>query len=175
MKICIVFIAGALMLSAVGATAQQRLKIGYVNGARIQNESVLALRFAERMKKEFGPREKQILDLQSQIAAARERLEKEKTALPPSDLQARGREIAVMMQRSDQMALSLAEDLEQRKNEEVAKIIDEARSVINAIAEAGNFDLILQQAVYGSPRIDITDQVIKELAKRAGAASGPGK
>jgi outer membrane protein len=36
--------------------------------------------------------------------------------------------------------------------------------VVQDIATAEKFDLILQDAVYISPRIDITDQVIKALA-----------
>lgn len=168
MKIRSAILAIALTLSMIGASAQERTKIGYVNGARIQNESVPALRIMEALKKDFAPREKQILELQKEIAVAREQFDKERAKLPPSEQQAKGRAIAAMMQRSDQMALSLGEELEQRKSEELAKIVNEANLVIKAIAEAGKFDLILQQATYGSPGIDITNQVLKELARRAG-------
>jgi len=170
MMIRSVFTAIALMLLAFSAAAQERTKIGFVNGARIQNESVPALRIMEALKKEFAPREKQILDLQKQIAAAREKFDKERTKLPPSEQQSRGREIAAMMQRSDQMALAMGEDLEQRKSEELAKIVKEANLVIKSIAEAGKYDLIVEQAIYGSSAIDITNQVLKELAKRSGVA-----
>lgn len=169
MKIHSVCFAIVLMLSAVSAAAQERTKIGYVNGARIQNESVPAVRVMEALKKEFSPREKTILELQKEIAVLREKFDKERNSLPPAELQSRGNAIAAMMQRSDQMALGLSEDLEQRKGEELAKIVNEANVVIKAIAEAGKFDLILQQAIYGSPGIDITNQVLKELARRAGA------
>lgn len=163
------------MLLAFSAAAQDRPKIGIVNGARIQNESVPAQRVLESLKKEFAPREKLILDLQKEIAAAREKFEKERNSLPPAELKTRGSAIAAMMQRSDQLAIALGEDLEQRKSEELAKIVNDANLVIKAIAEAGKFDLILQQAIYGSAGIDITNQVLKELAKRAGAARDSGK
>jgi len=42
--------------------------------------------------------------------------------------------------------------------------------VIKGIAEAGKYDLIVQQAIYSSNAIDITPQVLKELAKRSAAA-----
>lgn len=175
MKLRCAYFAIALMLLASGAAAQDRIKIGFVNGARIQNESAPAVRAMEALKKEFAPREKQILELQKQIAATREKFDKERKSLPPAEQQTRGSAIAAMMQRSDQMALSLAEDIEQRKSEESAKIINETNSVIKAIAEAGKYDLILQQAIYGSPAIDITNQVLKELAKRLGTTRDPGK
>ena len=56
------------------------------------------------------------------------------------------------------------EDLNQRRNEELAAVLDKANKVIKQIAEQQHYDLIVQEAVYVSPRIDITDQVLKALA-----------
>jgi outer membrane protein len=36
--------------------------------------------------------------------------------------------------------------------------------VIKQIAEKEKFDFILQEAVYASPRVDITERVLKALA-----------
>jgi outer membrane protein len=58
------------------------------------------------------------------------------------------------------------EDLNQRRNEELAQVVEQANRVINQIAEQEKFDLILQDAVYRSPRIDITDKVIKALESK---------
>ena len=51
---------------------------------------------------------------------------------------------------------------------EARSCYEEATAAIKAVAEAGKYDLILQQATYARPGIDITDQVLKEMAKRAG-------
>jgi len=56
------------------------------------------------------------------------------------------------------------EDLNLRRNEELAALFERANKVIRGIAEAEKFDLILQEAVYRSPRIDITDKVLKALS-----------
>jgi outer membrane protein len=45
-------------------------------------------------------------------------------------------------------------------------VIDRANKEIQKIAETEKFDLILQEAVYISPRLDITDKVIKALADK---------
>ena len=45
-------------------------------------------------------------------------------------------------------------------------MLERANRVIKQIAEAEKFDLILQEAVFRSPRIDITDKVIKALADK---------
>ncbi|MFL6663985.1 MAG: OmpH family outer membrane protein, partial [Rhizobacter sp.] len=55
------------------------------------------------------------------------------------------------------------EDLNQRKNEELASVVERANKVIKQIFEAEKYDLILQEAVFAGPRADITDKVIKAL------------
>ena len=55
------------------------------------------------------------------------------------------------------------EDLNQRRNEELAQVLERANRVIRQIAEQEKFDIIFQDAVFASPRIDITDKVIKAL------------
>ena len=45
-------------------------------------------------------------------------------------------------------------------------MLERANKVIQQIAEAEKYDLILQEAVYRSPRIDITDKVLKALADK---------
>ena len=161
-----VLVGGTLMLCAAGAAAQET-KIGYVDTRRIESESVPFVRAMDALKKEFAPREKQILELQKQISADKERFDKERDKLPAAELQSRANAIAAMMRKSDQMAYGMAEDLEKRKNERLSKLIEEVNAAIKSIAEAGKFDLILQQATYARSGIDITDQVLKEMAKRA--------
>ena len=55
------------------------------------------------------------------------------------------------------------EDLNQRRNEELAQVLERANRVIRSIAEQRKYDLIVQEAVYVNPRIDITDEVLKAL------------
>ena len=160
-------VAGALMLVAMCAAGQDT-KVGYVNAGRVENEAPQFVRAIEALKKEFAPVEKQILDLQKQISAEQERLEKERAKLSPAEFQSRSMAIGGMMRKSDQMAYAMAEDLDRRKLERSAKLYEEVSVAIKAVAEAGKFDLILQQATYARPGIDITDQVLKELARRAG-------
>ena len=160
-------IAGALTLVAMCA-AGQGTRIGYVNSVRIESEAPQFVRAIEALKKEFAPLEKQILELQKQISAEQERVEKEREKLSPAEYQSRRAAIGSMMRKSDQMAYAMAEDLDRRKIERSAKLYEEANAAIKAVAEAGKFDLILQQATYARPGIDITDQVLKELARRAG-------
>jgi len=151
-------------------SAAQETRIGYIDTRRIENESALSVRALEAMKKEFTPREQQIIEFQKQITADKERFDKERDKLPQAELQSRANALTGMMRKSDQMTLALSEDIERRRREILGKLSSEARAAVKAVAEAGKFDLVLEQATYIRPGMDITDQVLKEMAKRSGAA-----
>lgn len=167
-------IAIVLMMLATHVAAQG-LKIGYVNGFRLEKESALTAPEVERMKTEFASRERQLQELQKQGLDLQGELEKEALTMTPADNQAKQKRLAALAQQFEQLKRSLAEDLEVRKNEARARFMAETGAIIKAIAEAGNYDLILEQAVYSASQLDITDQVLKEMAKRAAPAPGRGK
>ena len=56
------------------------------------------------------------------------------------------------------------EDLNLRQNEENAAIIEKANKAIKQLAENEKYDLSVQDVVWVSPRLDITDKVIKALS-----------
>src|SRR5262249_39230169 len=155
----------ALALTTTAAVAQEP-KIGYVDTRRIETESLPFQRAMEAMKKEFAPREQQIVELQKQINADKERFDKEREKLSQDQLQNRANALSNAMRKSDQMVAALGEDIDRRKRELLGKLLGEATAAVKAVAEANNFDLVLQQATYIRPGIDITDLVLKEMAKR---------
>ena len=164
-------IAIILMMLATHVAAQS-LKIGYVNGFRIEKESALTAPEIEQMKKEFAPREQQLQELQKQGLDLQGELEKEALTMTTADKQARQKRLAALVQQFEQLQRSVAEDLAVRKNEARGRFVAEASAIIKTIAEAGKYDLILEQAVYSSSGLDITDQVLREMAKRAASAPG---
>jgi outer membrane protein len=162
----------ALILFALIATAAsaQSTKIGYVNVLRIENESALAKQSMDLLRKEFAPREQQLAEMQKQGNALQAELEKNAATMPLGERQAKEKRITAMLQQYQQMQRSMAEDFEVRKRESFGGFLSEVNGIIKNIAEAGKYDLIVQQAVYNSGATDITEEVMKELAKRAAAA-----
>lgn len=153
----------------------QPLKIGYVNGLRVESESAMTKRAVEQLKKEFASREQQLQELQKQGAALQSELEKDGPKMQPADKQAKEKRLAALAQQFEQQQRSYVEDVEVRQREFRAQVLGEINAIIKIIAEAGKFDLIVQQAIYSSSQIDVTDQVLKEMAKRAGGATPPAK
>jgi len=163
------FIAGALTLAAVLGHAQG-IKIGFVDAPRLERDSVQGRRLVETLKREFDPRQQEIVALQAQIADERARFDAERSTLERAQLIARGNAIAAMMKKSDRMVMAVREDIQRRRNEIAVDFLKDARAAIESVAKAGDFDLVVQEAKFNSTRIDITDQVLAEMARRAGAA-----
>jgi len=158
----------ATLLLAVAGAAAQRLKIGFVNTDRIEAESVLATRADAAMKAEFAPRERQIVELQKRIKADQDRYEQGKATMPPAELKILGESIAKRMRESDQLVYAMSADINLRRKGLSAKLVAETTATIKAIAEEGKYDLVVNNAIYAGSAIDLTDRVLKELARRAG-------
>lgn len=165
MKTYSLILMAALTLFAASAAAQG-VKVGVVSLARIERESPSARRVAETLNAEFESRNRQLQELQKKIAAAQNRLQKEGVTMSPSEREAMGREVTDMMRKSDQTLRALSEEYELRRRELIVKVIEEARAAIKAVAEAEKYDLVLQEAAFARPSVDITDRVLKEMAKR---------
>lgn len=58
---------------------------------------------------------------------------------------------------------ALNEDMVMRREEALKQLVDKANAAIRRIAEAEKFDLVFLEAAYASPRIDLTEKVIKAL------------
>lgn len=141
------------------------LKIGFVNTERIFRDSALSIKAQKKLEKEFTSREQ---DIQKQVKQSRDlqaSLEKEALTMPESERAKKEREIANLNRDIQRTQRELREDLNQRKNEEFAAIHEKARAAILDIAKKESFDLIVENAVYAGPRVDITDKVLKALER----------
>ena len=159
--------AGLMALMVQGASAQE-LRIGYVNRERVLRDATPAKAAQAKLEAEFGKREKELEDTQARIKAAADRLDKDAPTLPESERARRQRDLVDQDREFQRRRREFQEDANQRKNEELAALIDRAQKVIKQIAEQDKYDLIIEEAVYFSPRVDITDKVIKALNASGG-------
>jgi outer membrane protein len=151
-----------LALAAAGAQAQE-LKIGYVNSDRVLRDAVPAKAAQAKLEAEFSKRDKELNDLAVRLKSAADKLEKDAPTLAESERSRRQRELVDQDREIQRKRREFQEDLNQRKNEELASVVERANKVIKQIFESEKYDLILQEAVFAGPRADITDKVIKAL------------
>jgi outer membrane protein len=165
------FPAALLAIASLGAAAQApaqpvMMKIGYVNTERILRDAAPAMAAQRKIEAEFQKRDQELARLADQLKKMQDDIEKNAVTMSESQRRAREREFGESNREFQRKQREFREDLNQRRNEELARVVEQANRVINQIAEQEKFDLILQDAVYRSPRIDITDKVIKALESK---------
>jgi outer membrane protein len=164
-------IAAVLALAAASAVATaQELKIGYVNSERVLREAAPAKAAQTKLEAEFGKRDRELNELAQRLKAAAEKLDKDAPTLSEAERTRRQRELVEQDRDLQRKRREFQEDLNQRKNEELASVVERANRVIKQIFDQEKYDLIVQEVVFAGPRVDITDKVIRALN-----GTGPGR
>lgn len=164
MKLAGTLAACCLAVAWNAAGAQETAKIGFVNTERILRDAVPAKSAQQKLEQEFSRRDKELQEMSARLKSLGERLERDAAVLSDSDRQRRQREFAEVEKEFQRKQREFREDLNQRRNEELAQVIEKANRVIRQIAEQEKYDVILQEAVFASPRVDITDKVLRALS-----------
>ena len=158
----------ASLLSSVfvgGAVAAEPLKVGYVNTQRIFRDAPAAVKAAKKIEGEFAKRDQDLQRMAKQLQSMQENLEKNSVTMSENDRRTKEREFGDLSRDFQRKQREFREDLNLRQNEENAAVIEKANKAIKQIADSDKYDLILQDVVWVSPKLDITDKVIKALTE----------
>jgi len=165
----LIHVAGAALIAAMSipVLAQgSEYKIGFINSERLFREAAPAKRAQQKLEKEFAARDAEIQKLSKQVRDQQTVLEKDSVTMPEAERRDKERDLANKNRDLQRMQREFREDLNLRRNEELSAVQERANKVIQQIAVDEKFDAIIQDVVYASPRIDITDRVIKALADK---------
>jgi len=151
----------ASLASAAGETPEVR--IGIVNTERILRDSAPAKAAEAKLKQEFVKRDEELQKLAVRLKDVTEKLERDAAILAESERTKRQREAADLDRELQRRQREFREDVNQRKNEELAQVVERSRKVIRQVAEQEKYDLVVEDAIYFNARIDITDKVLRAL------------
>lgn len=147
---------------AVPAQAQD-FRAGFVNTDRIFREANTAKAAQTRLEQEFSRRDKELIEQGNALKTATEKFEREAPTLSESQRTTRQRQLVEQDRDFQRKRREFQEDLNARKSEELAQVLERANKVVKQVAETEKYDVILQEAVYINPKHDITDKVLKAL------------
>ncbi len=156
-------LAAAALFSPVLPALAQDLKIGYVNSERVLREATPAKAAQAKLEAEFSKRERELTDAATRLKTAADKLDKDGPTLAENERTRRQRELVEQDRDLQRKRREFQEDLNQRRNEELATVVERANRVIRQIFESEKYDVILQEVVFASARVDITDKVIRVL------------
>lgn len=157
-------LVGALLVGATLPVFAAELKIGFVNTERIFREAVPSVKAQKKLEQEFSSRDANLQKMAKQVRDLQAQLEKEAVTMPEAERRNKERDLANLTRDYQRIEREYREDLNLRKNEELTAVQERANRVIKHIAESEKYDLILQDAVFVSEKLDITEKVLKSLA-----------
>jgi len=157
-------IAAALALAVSGSAWAKELKVGFVNSAMLIDKAPQAEAARVQLEKEFSARERELVDNQKAALALEQKLSREGAAMSEAERSRQERELNRSMRDLQRQQAEFRDDLNLRKNEELAKLQRTVFQVINEMAKADEYDLILSDGVvYAGPNVDITNKVLERL------------
>ena len=164
MKVKSVVLASLMSALFVTGAYAAELKVGYVNTQRIFRDAPTAQRAQKRIEAEFSKRDQDLQRMAKQLQGLQESLEKNAVTMSETERRNKEKEMNDLSREFQRKQREFREDLNLRQNEENAAIIEKANRAIKQLAEAEKFDLIVQDVVWVSPRLDVTDKIIKALS-----------
>jgi outer membrane protein len=150
---------------SVNSAQAQETKIGYINSQRIVNEAAPYKAASAKIKQDFGKRVQDLQDMDARLKGMQAKLEKDAPIMSEADRNKGQHDLIELGKEFQRKQRELQEDLTQRQNEEREIVFDRVNKVIQQIADAEKYDLVIQDALYHSARVDITDKVLKVLNK----------
>jgi outer membrane protein len=166
MRTLIASLLGAALLAMdMGLSQAADLKIGFVNAARVLEESPQAEEARSQLEKEFSPRDKKLIGAQKEVKALEDKLTRDGAIMSDAERRKLERDIVSRKRDLKRDQDEFREDLNIRRNEAFEQLRRRVFEIIVALSKEQKFDLIVSDGVvYASDRVDITDTVIKRLA-----------
>ncbi len=155
-----ILLGGLLMAAQVQA---QEFRVGFVSTDRIFKEASTAKAAQAKLEQEFSKREKELVDQGATLKSMADKFEREAPTLAEAQRVTRQKQLVDQDRDFQRKRREFQEDLNSRKNEELQQVLARANKVVKQVAETEKYDLILQDAVYVNPKLDITDKVLKVL------------
>jgi outer membrane protein len=153
--------------------AQDVPKIGFVNLDRILRDAPAAVAAQKKIEAEFARKDQEIGKLAEQLKKLEDAMQKNGPTMADGERRTKERELGELGRELQRRQRDFREELNQRRNEELSGVLEQANRAVRQIAEAEKYDMVFQEAVWVNPRIDITDKVIKVLGTGTAAGRAP--
>ncbi|RTZ75797.1 MAG: OmpH family outer membrane protein [Gammaproteobacteria bacterium] len=156
-----------LVFLLASGSAMAATKVGYVEVAKVLQASPQVKAIKERIRREFAKRDDQLVAEQKKLKKLKEKLARDAAIMSEAESKRLERDIIARTRKLKNAQSEFQEDLALRQNEELVKLRKVISEVVIKVAKRGGYDMILESGVvWAADKVNITNQVIKELKKR---------
>lgn len=141
------------------------VKVGFVSVAMVLEKAPQSEAARIALEEEFSPREKKLIAAQKQLRALETTYSREADIMSASKRKDIERQVRDKKREIKRAREEFQEDLNIRRNEELAKLQQVVLKAIRKIAKEAHYDFVLNDSsvLYHSDRVNITDRVVKHL------------
>ena len=158
--------AAALMLGLMSGVHAADYKIGVVNAPRVLEMAPQADAARKKLEKEFATRDRDLVAAQKSLEEMEGRMAKDGAIMSETERGRLERDIVNKRRELKRNTTEFQEDVNFRRNEEMAKIQQEIADAIVQLAKEQGYDMILGTGViFAGEKVDVTEEVIKRLKK----------
>ncbi len=165
----LVLAASALPLGA----AQAEVKIGVVNVARLLQESPQAQAASQALENEFASRRRELENQQKDLKAREDKLQKDGAVMAANERANAEKTLRDGQREFARKQNEFLEDLNVRRNEVLGQLQRTILQEVQTYAKGAGLDVVVSEALYASPSVDVTNQVLAALQARKGAPAKP--
>jgi outer membrane protein len=152
------------------ASAQAQAKIGVVNVARLLQEAPQAQAASAALENEFAARRRDLEGQQRDLKAKEDKLQKDGATMAEADRRNQEKTLRDGQRELARKQNEFLEDLNVRRNEALGQLQRTVLQEVQTYAKSAGLDLVVADALYASPSVDVTTQVLTALQAKGGKA-----
>ena len=164
-------LAVAATLIATAMPAQAELKIITIRAAELVQASPQFKTGQQAMKTEFERRKNDLETEAKKLADDVNRFKKEADVMSGEARAKAEKELQTRKIDFEYKQRQFGEDFQKRDREMSEKLMGAIKEVVMAVAKERNADLVLQDPIFASNAVDVTDEVVKRLQAAPAAAA----
>jgi outer membrane protein len=147
--------------------AQAQAKVGVVNVARLLQEAPQAQAASQALENEFAARKRDLQNSERDLKAREDKLQKDGATM--AEAERRNQEKALRDGQRDfaRKQNEFMEDLNVRRNEALGQLQRAILAEVQTYAKAAGLDVVISEALYASPSVDVTNQVLAAMQAKA--------
>ena len=163
----IIFGCILLAMTSVNVSAADAPKISFVSVEKILSEAPQVEAVNTMMIERFGGKKEELQALETEIKTMQENYKRNELVMTEDKLEELRNNIIAKVQTFKQKEAVLSQEVQTMRSQELAVLQKSVRTIIEEIAKAGKYDLVISEGVvYASDALDISDKVLEKMKQK---------
>ena len=159
-----------IVLAAGTATAQEPVKVAYVDMQRALNECNAGKKAKDQVRSKFERAQNELKRQREELDRMRESYDKKALVLKEDERRSLEKDLEVRTLDFKRKYEDYQRDLKRTDAELTSGIVEQLYGIVNTYAKERGYTVVLETSsgalVYADPKIDVTDEVIKRHNSR---------